>query len=538
MKALIVDDEKASVVAARLLVDWERFDIDTVYEVDCSEDVLPLIRSEEIQVVLSDVRMPGISGLELIEEIRRVRPHTQIIMMSGFGQFEYVRKALQEGCVDYILKPIEEEQINRAVEKAVQAWKREVSLENIEHSYQEINSELNKKQAQRLLMICLNSDNWTVAYDELAGLMPFLGRIKSCRMAHISTRHLREELLTGERDTTLLADWINERLCREERGLAVTRRVNSNIYLFLDAASEGLQDFLTQLLRDLQEKTGICFGMGVSDAFPVREAFTRAAPQARKRSRNCPLEKTETGELQDRDAVFSVPDLSAWEDELHKAALSSYPHVIRTCAERLTEWMMEDRPLTIEKWESFRQQYMRMRIRWVEGFRQNRSGKGEKPLEFPVPDIPLPFDDRGIVSGEMLARLLEKDLTCLADLFRESVGKGEEENVIFQQIEQYILLHFTEKISIGQLSRQFAISESYLSRSFKKQTGMGIPDYINRLRIEKAKELMMNPDMKISEISWMVGYTDEKYMSRVFHRLTGCSPQAFRSRQEGKHSAG
>ena len=103
MKALIVDDERAAVIAVKMLVDWKRYQIETVYEASSSEDVLPLIRTEEIQIIISDVRMPGMNGLELISEIHKLRPNTKIIMISGYGQFEYVRSALQQGCTDYIL---------------------------------------------------------------------------------------------------------------------------------------------------------------------------------------------------------------------------------------------------------------------------------------------------------------------------------------------------------------------------------------------------------------------------------------------------
>lgn len=76
----------------------------------------------------------------------------------------------------------------------------------------------------------------------------------------------------------------------------------------------------------------------------------------------------------------------------------------------------------------------------------------------------------------------------------------------------------------------FAISESYLSRAFKKNIGMGIPDYLNDLRIQKARELLLSPQMKVADIAFSLGYQDEKYFSRVFHKLEGISPQQYRQK--------
>ena len=153
---------------------------------------------------------------------------------------------------------------------------------------------------------------------------------------------------------------------------------------------------------------------------------------------------------------------------------------------------------------------------------------GEKFRTPPEFTFDLPVLETGEFSQSLLAENLAQDLACLAEFFRESVGKGENENLIFQQIEQYLLMNFTEKLSLNSLAERFAVSESYLSRAFKKNIGMGITEYVNRLRIQKAKEWLLNPEWRIAWIAEQLGYSDEKYFSRVFRKLEGCSPQAYR----------
>lgn len=528
MKALIVDDEAAAVIAVRLLVDWKKNEVDTVYEVNASQDVLPLIRSEEIQLIISDVRMPGMSGLELIREIQRVRPHTKIILMSGFGQFDYVQEALRQGVVDYILKPIDEKQINAAVAKAIQEWKRDTSIQTIEHSYREIDGQLKKKQAQRMLVVCLNSANQKVAFDQMREMLPSFRFMTHCRIASLYTQHLPEASLRDENDLSVLADLVNDLAYATGHGLAVMRRVNSNILILFDADMEGISDCARQILQILYQKTGLRMVMGLSDSMPVEEAFPLAASEARERARHTPLVFEGDGILQETEPEPEAEwELDAWEAELHKAALChdgiSLSRVAAACARDVAQM-----PVTIARLEKFRSSYLAMRLRWIEGFRMSQKS-GEKIRTPPEFGFNLPVTENGDFSQSLLAEHLTRDLERLAEFFREVVGKGENENLIFQQIEQYLLMNYTEKLSLSSLAKRFAVSESYLSRAFKKNIGMGITEYVNRLRIQKAKEWLLNPELRIAWIAEQLGYSDEKYFSRVFRKLEGCSPQAYRA---------
>ena len=242
----------------------------------------------------------------------------------------------------------------------------------------------------------------------------------------------------------------------------------------------------------------------------------------------------ERGEYQDREEALTLEGQNIFEDleeMLHKAILGGYDRVMKKAAEETVKQIAGIENLRFGDLEAIQVEYQRMRLRWIEGIRLSRAGmKREICRRLPDSCFQLPFDTDGLFSIQQMEENLYRDLQNLALYFRDSMGAGENDGAIFQQIEQYLLLHYNEKITIGFIAEHFAISESYLSRAFKKNIGMGIPDYLNDLRIQKARELLLSPQMKVADIAFSLGYQDEKYFSRVFHKLEGISPQQYRQK--------
>ncbi len=125
MKALIVDDERHVREAIRLLVDWETYGIKSVLEAQDANSAIDLIERERPQIIFTDMMMPGTMGTELLAWIQQHAPRTKTIVISGHDDFDFVRKTVMYGGIDYILKPIDPIQLNEAVSKAVASRKQE-----------------------------------------------------------------------------------------------------------------------------------------------------------------------------------------------------------------------------------------------------------------------------------------------------------------------------------------------------------------------------------------------------------------------------
>lgn len=128
MKVLIVDDEAHVIRAVKLLVPWQELGITETYEALTPQDAIRIIEAEQPEILITDIVMQDLSGIDLMKYIAGSLKHIKVIVISGYNNFDYVRSSLQHGGVDYLLKPLDQDQLIEAVKKAADAWNQEHDL--------------------------------------------------------------------------------------------------------------------------------------------------------------------------------------------------------------------------------------------------------------------------------------------------------------------------------------------------------------------------------------------------------------------------
>ena len=128
MKVLIVDDEAHVIRAVKLLVPWQELGITETYEALTPQDAIRIIEAEQPEILITDIVMQDLSGIDLMKYIAGSLKHIKVIVISGYNNFDYVRSSLQHGGVDYLLKPLDQDQLIEAVKKAAGAWNQEHDL--------------------------------------------------------------------------------------------------------------------------------------------------------------------------------------------------------------------------------------------------------------------------------------------------------------------------------------------------------------------------------------------------------------------------
>ncbi|MHA7136497.1 response regulator transcription factor [Rossellomorea arthrocnemi] len=167
MKALIVDDERNVRNVLHQLGEWERLGFTEIFEAANGIEALGIIKREEPDIIFTDIKMPKMTGMELIEEINKLSFKGKIILVTGYDDYTFMRKAIQLNSFDYLLKPIEEEAFQAVLEKVVEAVKEEAA-EGIEQG--EILEEAMRLRGNQIMTAICSGE--TVSVDTLVPLLP------------------------------------------------------------------------------------------------------------------------------------------------------------------------------------------------------------------------------------------------------------------------------------------------------------------------------------------------------------------------------
>lgn len=382
MKALIVDDENNVRKIIRFLGQWEKHGITEIFEAKNGMEAKQIIDLECPEIILTDVKMPKNNGIELIEWLGAISYPGKVIMISGFDDYSYMRKALQHGCVDYLMKPIEDQLLNEAVAGAVNAWKlEEEERHNVESGF----------------------------YEE----------VKSFR--------LNREITSACNGESFDSDAISSSLPQADA---------YDLTLMYFYQAHHSEPYIQHLSREL-------------DARRLGNAFT----------------------------------------------LQNDPHVSVILS-------AEGQFFEVEEWIT---QQFDIPVRLVSGY-SIRSLK----------EIASSYQSAQWSMAEQNYRAIHR----LADL---------DDARRMQDIVTFVEEHYMEDLSLDKLSTRFFLSREHISRRFKQKVGMTLSSYVIQLRINQAKQWLIETDEKMYSIALKLGYQDEIYFSKLFKKHVGKTPIEYRN---------
>ncbi|MEC0370950.1 response regulator [Paenibacillus chibensis] len=536
-KVLIADDEKHVREAIKLLADWEGHGINEILEAGDGQAAVEIITEESPLIVMTDMRMPRMDGTKLLEWIKANRPEMKTIVISGYDDFELVRHAIRNGGLDYILKPVDPDALNEALAKAVEA----IRLEELQNSLStRKNMELNRMKphyADKLLTDLISGHG---SKEELARqLREEFGlpeSITGCSAAVISTAQLDQELLDKFQSLQQLLYFTLTNICNEvllsgQKGIAFHNLRNiEEIVLLIWDETMPLQATLEEIRNgiDLTLHRQIHIGAGTRQPFPAGAAATyQEAHQALwQRNAGEPSGWLHTGTPQPQKPLR----LDSHEESFRMAALSGSMDQISSAVDG---WMDQVRmlgrvtPAELTQWNA---EWDWMLKQWMDRKADPASPGPDKDALLELPRS-LPMDAQGRLSYPLWKAQYEGRLTAASRILTQQHSR---ENHIIHDIARYLENHYAEDISLQDMAARFFLSREYISRRFKQEFGVNISDFLASVRIEKAKLLLLNPQLRISQVAEMVGYQDEKYFSKVFKKQEGRTPNEYRKEQSSR----
>ncbi len=482
---VVVEDEPSSAQHICSLIQLKSPDFQVTACADNGLDGLEKIRKLKPDLVITDIKMPMMDGLELISRAKAENPLTAFIIISGYQDFNYAKTAIKLAPLDYLLKPISPSSFKAAMEDATSKIDRLV--------YQ-----------KRLNLIRSLSAGHIPDSEDLQKYFPWSGYYSAVFRRNGLPRRFSHndgtEVASGNHELLFLYgrdEWEGlyicpkelmspqefERLIREKTGARGTGQFTTLVFYLHAFTAKELPKVVDQLYRTLTNRLVI----GKSQVLHL-EGTTEEHPS------------------------YSTPD--SMENIKYFARNSMYENLKQELKKRMICYQREEWPQIMAENEAF--QFFTTVL---------QCGKSAMRQE----ELRLMIEDAFFYAAS-LGELQESLLDILKKSNESSPNKPSsiDNPEFFKSVCAYLTEHMAEDLSLQVICKIFSISQTYMSRLFRKYSGKSFNQYLTEMRIGCARELIVEfPDLLIKEVASMVGYHDQFYFSRLFRSITGQSPSEY-----------
>ena len=489
MRFAVADDVLlARKAVEKLILEWDR-DSTVCCSCDNGDEVLKVLEDQKVDVLVTDIRMPGLNGIALSEVVRQRFPSVDVVLVSGYATFDYARAALHNGVRDYLLKPLKREDLFHTLDAIKKARAEEKRQEDLLR-------EVQKRAGSFLLLRYLSWEERPE--DVLPREMTWLKN--GCFFAaQIMVKGVKfEELSIRLRDLSFSRDLIFEDILHSGAGVIVSCGEERAVAVY-DKKIRALGT-----LAEQERKEGHPAAVGVSMLLTGPDSIREAYSQAR---RACCLR------LQDPERGLYRFDNDRGKELLSKEDL----HLIRNHLN--AKRVREAKEFCLKK-------MIQPDMTTVLQLEQSYQALLGICFTMDMEAIYRPLWDFDDMNG-----LLDYicSMACCSGETDRTVNEGD----IIDEIQAFLEDNYYCEISLNELAAtKYFMNPNYLSRLFKARTGMGFSKYLLGLRMKKAEELLENGDMNINEVALMVGYTSPSYFIQNFKKYFGRTPGTQRNKPE------
>lgn len=541
IKMMIVDDEQIILDGIKESIDWNSFGIKIAGTATNGVDALDMARNQCVDIIITDIKMPGLNGLELVKEINKFRPGMKVILISAYEQFDLAQEAIALGALSYITKPLKKQKIIEEVLKArdsIQAERQDDDNRNrLEEQYRENLPIMREHYLNKLILGSINIGSdlerqfeaYGIDIDE-AGMGVFVFKIdsmadskeegfeKSAQIIHLRICKMIKEILPDCYKRVIFQSHNNE---------VVT------IYNSSESLSDTIRDITVcaeEIKNMLRRETGISVSAGVGRIYPTLGDAALSYQEALK-ALNYRL-------VYGNNTVMYIDyvEMKEWK---HTHLFSNINEVLTNIQDVLWTGKSDEVIKLIDRTMSNVLNYKGIPYHYIQQvYCQLLSVLLRTIYEMNI----LPEELYGTsihLYGELLKRNTfeeadhwYKDLVirvCTAINEKKAVRIS---NVISDAI-NYIKSNCNRDLSLSEVADRVNLNPSYFSRLFKEETGTQFVEYVRIAKMDLAKELLKSSNKKIYEICEDLGFLNVQYFSTVFKNTVGMTPNEYK--KSGKY---
>lgn len=527
-RVLAADDEYWCRENIRNLISWEDYSMEFLEPAQDGEEVLERVAQEQPDIILTDINMPFLDGLELLQRLKEEYPDVITIAISGYDDFEKVKGVFIAGGIDYLLKPVGKEELVSVLKKSLEI------LEEREAKW--VQGEDSRLQAHKMSSFLEDREYSALLSEKLYNYSKIQTHVSStASFSEVVTVLVKfydiSEIAARCDHDIFQISWVIKSRLRElfdSEGTAVIFNNCNKMseFLLVGTADTGtLRKFADKVQREfpveeygplsvvLHEQSSSLDDIGTVYREIIAALVTR--PFSRT---HCVLRCAEAGEETNATMRINLP--SRFDEELY--------HLLATGQTAKGTGLIfgtGDFAHCSERWSFVEvKQYVgrisSILLRYVQEQR---------------PDM-LPYTEEIMDNIDYYMKCLDAEamvaaFQALLDNYGEKDDRKNADTAAWQvaQIHDYIEKSYFESITLAALAGEYHMDASYLSRIFSQRYGETIIAFLTRVRMEHAVELMRNEEKNLETISFLVGYDDYNYFSRVFRKKMGASPSEYRS---------
>lgn len=541
---LLVDDEPLVRTTYRAVTDWERHGFTIAADVGSAQEAIEVLMSRPIDILVTDIRMPGTDGLKLIERALSLQPSLAVVALSAHDDFELVRRAFVLGAADYFLKPDSEpEELLETLQKVVATAgrrhppKADGNARAIAQTDAEVaralRGDARAEAGLRVLReIVPGGGMFAVAVAVQEGTPSSPTPLAELLRHAVAEAGLGRAFADGESHTILIftsppPDELHSRTtpASEPPNLHASSPDDRRVQSRTPAAAARL--FLDALLLRERKQTGALFSAGISrvhhDLRRAGAAYAEATQALHHRF------------VFGRGSVISASLLDPTDDSIMRipmqtVAESAADAVIQAIGTGDTDAVLLElsklrdylKSIRVDRDTALHSVYLRLHVRLQVYVRemgfdpQSLLGAGEEYVST-------------IHRSQTLDEMHEATRTwVLLAIKTVRTPAGEYVGDVVLRVREYIARNFSRPIRLEQIARDLAVNPSYLSRVFSQRVGSTLTKYTNKLRVEKTKEALRSSQATVYQIAVDHGFESAEYFCRVFKRIVGVSPRVYR----------
>ena len=491
-------------------------------EASDGEMALSIMQDLMPDILVTDIRMPFLDGFGLIRHAKAIMPWLKVIIISGYGDFEYARKAITLGVDQYLLKPVRSAELIKVIRETAEQIDKEKANKALPEGFDE--TEVTYALRKHFMQQLLYGGTGTDVLLEQAGTLK-LDIIRPCYIVTVC------QFETGELDQGRLVSIVQNILKEREHVLYYFNAADQLTLLFGENNEEELNEQAYQILQILKHE--------LQDVSPVitaviGEPVQRIGAIARSHKEAVDLLKRVGGISAGRilhfgDTVQLTADVIQFEGPIRKEL-----------QQKIATASAEDVPSLLEEMLSGEdsEQYGSKLVRYytlvsllksaVRAMALNDPGKKEKDIadmlsrQYDVFAASGSYESFRNIAGELLRLIVgSRQLSPVTDKYGH----------VIKLAENYIKENFCDpNISLLSTAQHVGMSAAHFSTVFSQNEGRTFISYLTALRMEKAKQLLVSTNARLSDIALEIGYNEPNYFSHVFRKTVGITPKEYRSR--------